>query len=72
MKVKKEGNPCCGLVLRHRRYNGDVDFGVAARGDRSKEAKEKGMERNSEMLFLFYLARGMFKQILQKISQINS
>lgn len=54
MKVKKEGNPRGGLMLRHRCYDGDVDFGIAGRGE---GAKKKGIERKSEMLFTMGRAR---------------
>ena len=29
VKIKEEGHPGGGLVLRHRCYNGDVDLSVA-------------------------------------------
>lgn len=43
MEVEEEGDPCRRLVLRHRRYDGDVDLGVA--GDTEREGEERRAER---------------------------
>lgn len=43
VEVKEEGHPRRRLVLRHRRYDGDVDLSVAA--CRRKEGWEEGRNR---------------------------
>lgn len=48
VEVKEEGHPRRRLVLRHRRYDGDVDLSVAAcRNKGGGEKSEGGKRRNS-------------------------
>ena len=42
MEVEEEGDPGGGLVLRHRRDDGDVDLGVAGKARRVQKLQRKG------------------------------
>lgn len=41
VEVEEEGDPGGWLVLRHRRYDGDVDLGIAAKEMKKRERKNR-------------------------------
>lgn len=59
VKVEEERDPGGGLVLRHRRYDGDVDLSVAEDGGR-----EGGRDRQ-DVIHVGLSALGMSRQIIQ-------
>lgn len=63
VEVKEEGHPRRRLVLRHRRYDGDVDLSVAACRNKGDGEKSEGGKRH--VIHVELNALGVLRQIIQ-------